>query len=41
MIDFNKCKPDYQLIDDILNDCMKKLGIKMDDTYDWEESSFF
>jgi hypothetical protein len=36
-----KCKPDYVLIDDILEDCMKKLGVKMDDSYDWEESSFF
>ena len=36
-----KCKPDYDLIDGILLDCMSKLGIKMEDTYDWEESSFF
>lgn len=36
-----KCKPDYVLIDTILEDCMKKLGVKMDDSYDWEESSFF
>lgn len=36
-----KCKPDYQLIDDILVGCMTRLGINMDDTYDWEETSFF